>query len=95
MEYNPDNELFLSFDRALKNTKPSRVKGYYICPSFGGCGTEFLKAAGRKQASCPFCGRVCDRVLTMSPVEAAMAEERWMEDGIWSALKADRLEKGA
>lgn len=85
------NRVFMHFADAWSNPRKARLKGYYICPSHG----EFIKAAGCKEAPCPFCNKTCDRILTLNPVQEQITTSIWKDGGYYSALRADRKEDGA
>ena len=70
---------------AYINEKNTRLKGYYCCYTHG----EFIKAAGRKQAKCPFCNVGCTRILTVDNVQEQVIHAIWKDSGIFSVKRAD------
>lgn len=89
------NDVFMHLAYAQANKQRTRLKGYYYCREHG----EFIRAAGLKEAKCPFCQKVCQRQMTVDSVMEQTIHEIWKDCGIFSAiradLKTDRKEEGA
>ena len=87
------NDVF--FHVAQVRSTKSRLKGYYYCRFDG----EFRKAVARKEAPCPFCGNICQRIMTLDSRQEQITKAIWKDSGIFSAiradLKTDRKEEGA
>ena len=87
------NDVFLH----MAQVKPARtrLKGYYFCSRDG----EFIKAVARKESPCPFCGNICQRIMTLDSTQEQITNAIWKDSGIFSAiradLKTDRKEEGA
>lgn len=89
------NEVYMHLADAYSNEKRTRLKGYYCCPADG----EFIRAAGRVKGKCPYCGRECDRMITVNNVLEQTIYAIWKDSGIYSDLRTDkkftRKENGA
>lgn len=87
------NDVF--FHVAQVRPTKSRLKGYYYCRFDG----EFIKAVARKEAPCPFCGNICQRIMTLDSRQEQITKAIWKDSGIYSDLRADkkftRKENGA
>lgn len=87
------NDVFFHVTQ-VRPTK-SRLKGYYYCRFDG----EFIKAVARKEAPCPFCGNICQRIMTLDSRQEQITKSIWKDSGIYSDLRADkkftRKENGA
>lgn len=88
-----DNDVFMAMANASCNAKRQRIKGYYICRDCG----EFIKAIPRKQAPCPFCGKMANLMMHMSPLQEQTTIGIWKGAGYYSDIRADieRKEKTA
>ena len=82
-----DNDTFLYLSQAQMNAKHQRQKGWYICPTCG----EYIKAIGRKESPCPFCGRINERMQILDSVMEQTVHAIWRDCGTYSDLRADRV----
>lgn len=88
-----DNDVFMAMSNAQANKKKQRIKGYYICPDCG----EFINAIPRKQTACPFCGKIANLIMYLSPVQEQTTINIWKNAGYYTDVRADikRKEKTA
>ena len=84
-----DNDVFMAMAKARSNKKRQRIK----CRDCG----EFIKAIPRKQAQCPFCGKIANFMMHMSPIQEQTTISIWKGAGYYSDIRADikREEKTA
>ncbi len=91
MDYS--NEVFTCLARARESRHPTRLKGYYICSAITGCGNDFIKAAGKKTATCPICGREVERIQNLNDIDVQVLFSLWENCGTYSDVKADIKEE--
>ena len=82
-----DNDTFLYLAQAQENARNQRQKGWYICRSHG----EYIRAVEKKEAPCPFCGTVNERLQIIDSVREQFIHSIWRECGTYSDVRADRV----
>lgn len=82
-----DNDVFYDLTIAPKLAKKQRMKGFYVCLTCG----EFIKTVARKEVPCPFCSRMCQKAMDITPVVEQTILLRWYHTNTYHPVKADCL----